>query len=154
MNPVTHALTMNGRISGELKDRFDSPEVLIGKRLSLLDGTRRFSLMLWALPPGVPLDHVDIASGPDEYIQSAGSRDRMTVEVRRLEAGQPRQYVVGRDARPSGGENRDEVIKWDGIETTVRSSEVFTADQAADLFVSYYATGWIPHSYSLRLLDL
>lgn len=156
MKAATHALTMNGRINTELKDPDDSPEVVIRKRLASLDGQRRFALMLWPLPNGVPFAEVDVVSGPEEYIQAAGSRERMTVEVRRIEAGQPRQFVVGRDVTSRGdSEHQAEVIKWDGeIETIVRPSEVFSADQAADLFVSYYGTGWVPETYTLRLLDL
>ncbi|HEX7658232.1 MAG TPA: hypothetical protein VF444_02040 [Pseudonocardiaceae bacterium] len=43
---ITHALTMNGRIHGELKDPLDSPEEIIRKRLALLDGTNRYSLSI------------------------------------------------------------------------------------------------------------
>lgn len=154
MNAVTHAMTMNGHIHGELKDRFDSPDVLIRKSLSSLDGNRRFSLILWAIPSGVSFSKVDLRSEPKEYIQAAGSRERMTVEVRRIEEGQPRQYVVGRDVLSPDEERVAEVIRWDGTETSVRPSEVLTADQGADVFVSYYATGWIPQTYRLRLLDL
>lgn len=156
MNPATHALTMNGRINGELKDPDDSPEGVIRKRLSSLDGRRRFSLMLWALPHGVAFDDVDIVNGPDEYIQTAGSRERMTIEIRRIEANGPRQYVVGRSL-PSRDDDEPaaELIEWDGgIQTIVHPSEVFCAHEAAELFVSYYATGWIPESYALRLLDV
>lgn len=153
MNAVTHAMTVNGRIHGELKDPYNSPETQIHKSLSLLDGSRRFSLILWAIPHGVSFSKVDLDSEPQEYIQAAGAFDRMTVEIRRIEAGQARQYVIGRDIPSSGDTNQFEIIKWDGgIETVVRPSEVFTSDQAADLFVSYYATGWVPESYALRLL--
>lgn len=152
MNTVTHALTMNGRINTEVKDPVDPADVIIRKRLSLLDGSLRFSLILWAMPRGMQLDDVDLDNWPSEYIQAAGSRERMTVEVRRIEANRPRQYVVGRDTHSD--DERPEVIRWDGVETLVQQSEVFTADQGADLFVSYYATGWIPPTYTLRLLDL
>lgn len=155
MNTVTHAMTVNGRIHGELKDPFNPPEAQIRKSLALLDGSRRFSLILWAIPRGISFSKVDLGSEPKEYIQAAGSCERMTVEVRRIEAGKPRQYVIGRSTPSGGGQHQPEVIKWDGgIETVVSPSEVFTAEQAADLFVSYYATGWIPESYALRLLHV
>jgi len=115
MSSVTHALTMNGRIHGELKDPFDAPEEVLKKRLALLDGTNRYSLSLWRLPGGVPFDRVDLAKWPQEYIQVAGSRERMTVEVRRYEDEVLRQYVVGHAERcePSIAE---EVIPWNGYE--------------------------------------
>ena len=153
MSSVTHALTMNGRIHGELKDPFDAPEEVLKKRLALLDGTNRYSLSLWRLPGGVPFDRVDLAKWPQEYIQVAGSRERMTVEVRRYEDEVLRQYVVGHAERcePSIAE---EVILWNGYEARVRANEVFDAAAAADLFAAYYATGSIPNAYSLRPLDL
>lgn len=154
MNAVTHAMTVNGRIHGELKDPSESPEAQIRKSLYLLDGSRRFSLILWAIPHGVSFNRVDLRNEPKEYIQAAGSRDRMTVEARRIEQDETRQYVVGLEAPSSEGELQAEVIQWDGSETLVHQSEVFNADQAADVFISYYATGWIPKRCTLRMLHL
>lgn len=148
---ITHALTMNGRIHGELKDPVDSAEETIRKRLALLDGTTRYSLSLWRLPDNVPFDKVDLAKWPQEYLQVAGSRERMTVEVRRFESEVPRQYVVGHAVavmEPSA----DEAIAWNGYETQVRTSEVFDAVEATELFATYYATGDLPPDYALRQL--
>lgn len=155
MRIATHALTMNGHISGELRDPNDPPEVVIRKRLSLLDGSRRFALMLWAIPGQVDIDEVDYSREPEQYIQTAGARERMSVEVRRMEANGPSQYVVGHRVPPSEEEEfPTEVIRWDEAQTTVRPSEVFHAAEVADLFISYYRTGWVPASYTLRKLDL
>jgi hypothetical protein len=57
---ATHALTMNGRIHGELKNPDLSPEEDIRNRLPLLDCVNRYSLMLWAMPPGLPFDSIDL----------------------------------------------------------------------------------------------
>lgn len=155
MIPVTHALTMNGRINTELKDPVDSPEAVIRQRLSLLDGSRRFALKLWAIPGGVALDEVDYRREPREYIQTAGSPDRMSVEVRRIEPGGPGQYVVGRPALPSEDEELPtEVIRWNQAQTMVRPTEIFHVDEVAELFITYYRTGWVPPSCTLRKLDL
>lgn len=154
MNTVTHALTMNGRINTELRDPLDPPEVTIRKRLSLLDGERRFSLGLWALPNGVDLDQIDRRTWPQEYIQAAGSQERMTVEIRRIEAGKPKQYVIGHDGPNADDDRADEVIKWNGVETRVHRTEVFERDEVADLFISYRATGLVPETYALRPLEL
>lgn len=145
---------MNGRIHGELKDAIDSPDQVIRKRLALLDGTGRYSLSLWRLPEGVPFDRVDLATWPQEYIQAAGSSERMTVEIRRFEDGAPHQYVVGHHEEGSGGRLPavETAIPWDGYETRVFSNEVFTANEAAELFASYYATGGVPKNQHLRLL--
>lgn len=152
MNTVTHALTMNGRIHSELKDRADTPETVIRQRLSLLDGNRRFSLGLWAIPGGVTFDDVDLAQWPKEYIQVAGAQERMTIEVRKLEADQPRQYIIGHHARTYEEDRQSEIIHWNGCEATVLPSEVFNAAEAADIFMFYYATGSVPKSCTLRLL--
>jgi hypothetical protein len=155
MKSVTHALTMNGGIHGELKDPLDSAEDVIQKRLALLDGAGRYSLSLWELPEGVPFDRVTLKKWPQEYIQAAGSRERMTVEVRRQEVGGHRQYVIGRSRRGSQhGSAAMTTIVWDSVETEVLPTEVFTAAEAAELFVAYYATAGVPSTYVLRPLEL
>jgi hypothetical protein len=147
---VTHALTMNGRIHGEVKGPVLSPHELIEQRLALLDGVVRYSLNLWRLPADVPFDRVDLETWPQEYIQAAGSADGMTVEVRR--AGEPghRHYVVGRAARDASGAPVEMVIHWNGCETSVDSAEVFSAAEAAEVFAQYYDTGWVPDALRLR----
>lgn len=153
MNGATHALTMNGRIHGELRDPLDSSVEVIQKRLALLDGVDRFSLSLWKLPTGVPFDRVDLRKWPQEYIQAAGSRERMTVELRLQEAGRPQQYVIGRSG---SGKGRNSVatttIVWNDIETPVARTEVFTATEASELFISFYLTANVPSEYVLRPL--
>lgn len=154
MTIVTHAMTVNGHTDMELKDQFDSPEAVLRKTLSRMDGNRLFALSLWALPNGAELDEVDSRRGIEEYIQAGGSKERMTVEVRRLEPGGAGQYVVGRASLSSEDEALDEVIRWDDHQTAVRASEVWAADQAAAIFIAYYQTGWVPESHTLREIDL
>jgi hypothetical protein len=125
----------------------------IAKMLRRLDGSRSFSLLLWKLPPGKSLDETNPFRDANAYIQCAGAADRMTVEVRRPAGGNYEHFVVGRGPN---GENRgiEETIHWDGVETVVTPNEVFSAEEAAELFHSYYRTGWVPSSYVLRLLSL
>lgn len=153
MIAVTHALTMNGRIHGELKDPLDSDAEVIRKRLMLLDGDHRFSLSLWRLPIGIPFDRVNLERWPEEYIQVAGSRRRMTVEVRRLDGEAFAQYVVGRRANADRGRPAM-VVPWNGHEAHVHPHEMFDAAGAADLFISYHADGRVPGEFSMRRLDL
>lgn len=153
MSKATHAITMNGRISGELKHPSDSPEEVIQKRLLLLDGIGRYSLSLWRLPEGVPFDRVDQGSWPTEYIQCAGSKDRLTVEIRRLEAGVHQQYVVGAAVTPVAPSGPREVLKWDSFQTSVYENEIFDAGRASIVFVEYFNNGDVPASYSLRPCD-
>jgi hypothetical protein len=150
VNSVTHAMTMNGRISGEVKDPLLSSAQLIEQRLALLDGVNRYSLSLWRLPDGITFDRADLAAWPMEYVQVAGSRERLTIEVRRLEEGIPAQYVVGRHTPDASGSPTEVLVPWDGYETLVLSTELFTAAEAAKIFAFYYATGDIPGSFRIR----
>lgn len=154
MENVTHALTMNGRVHGEVKDSVLSPSDVIGRRLALLDGVVRYSLSLWRLPAGVPFDRVDLVAWPQEYVQAAGSADGMTVEVRRLGEPGRRHYVVGRAGRDTSEPAVEVVVPWNGCETGVYSSEVFSAAEAAEVFVGYYDTGEVPAAFRLRPLPL
>jgi len=150
VNQATHAFTRNGRIHTEVSDtRFESPRQIIGHRLSLLDGTALYSLSVWRLPEGVSFDKVNLRKWPQEYMQVAGSRERMTLEFRRFEDGLARQYVVG---RPPNGSEAEVVIPWDGYEARVFANEVFDSDEATELFTEYYFTGGVSETYHLRLL--
>jgi hypothetical protein len=150
---ATHVLTMNGRISGELKDTHGPQDEEIRRRVRLLDGVDRYSLSLWAVPPGMPFDRLDLRNWPKEYIQCAGSAERMTVEIRRLIDGVGHQYVLGHPVTASA-EPPEETIAWDGVQTTVRSNEIFNASEAADLFIHYFRTSDSPDSYGRRELAL
>jgi hypothetical protein len=144
---------MNGRIHGELKDALDPNDVLLRRRLGLLDGNRRYSLSLWELPPETPFDRVDLGRWPTEYVQAAGSRDRLTVELRRTENSGPCQYAVGRavsdpEAQPAVS------LPWDGVTTTVLPNEVLDVEEAAAIFVRYLRDKELPEGFALRRLDL
>ncbi|WP_322778627.1 hypothetical protein [Frankia sp. Cas4] len=153
MTLVTHALTMNGRIHGELKDPVAPPAELIRQRLLLLDGSNRFSLSLWAIPPDTSFDQIDLRVWPQEYIQAAGSRDRLMVEMRRVDGLKPRQYLVGHKTSVTGEHlDPDVPVHWNGCETTVLQREVFDIEEAGGLFVAYYTTGSVPPQYALREL--
>lgn len=149
---ITHALTMNGRVHGEVKDPVVSPPEVIEHRLGLLDGVVRYSLSLWRLPDGVPFDRVDLATWPQEYVQTAGSADGMTVEVRRAEQSGWGRYVIGRPSRDTAGPPVEVVIPWNGYEAHVSSDEAFSAPEAAEVFTQYYATGQIPGTFHFRPL--
>lgn len=125
----------------------------IAKQLSRVNGAEFYSLLLWKLPEGKGLYETSPERDANEYIQCAGSAERMTVEVRRMSGGNVEHFVVG---RASGGHSsgNNETIHWDSVDTMVAANEVFSADEAAELFLSYYRTGWVPSSYTLRPLSL
>lgn len=153
---ATHATTTNGRIHEEFTDPEFSPDELIRRYIDVLDGTTDFSLGLWALPPGVPLGGFDIKTWPQEYIQTAGSRDRLIVEIRRIIHGTPTLYAIGhlgyRDLDQA--DQATETVVWDGIGSVVPANEVFDATETAALFLSYFRTDDIPAGYTLRTLNL
>jgi hypothetical protein len=142
---------MNGRVSTELKPRPGrSIDDELTSRLALLDGTDRFALLLWRMPDGVPFDLVDLAAGVTEYIQCAGGvSGRFTCEVRRVGPDGPRQEVIGR-ATSDESAVPAEAVRWAGNETLVRRNEVLDADEIAELFRSYLASGDIPARYETR----
>ena len=149
-----YGITINGRIHAEVKPRRSDPPVTnaIAGFLDRLDGTNRFSVSLWELPPATPFDDVNLDKWPLRFLQAAGHRDRMTVEIRRDGERDSEQFVVGKsdtiETVPS-----DEV-RWDAFTTTVFGVEVFTAAEAVPLFLSYWQTNDVPAAYRLRALDL
>lgn len=125
-------------------------------RLRRFNGTSRFALNLWALPPD--MDYRQAASaGLDglEYIQAAGRSDAMTVEMRKPGGKQWGadwvRYVVG---HPHDGDvPLDVPIKLPNSTEMISRPEVFDADEAAQLFYSYYKNGDIPPGYVLRPVE-
>jgi len=144
---------MNGRTWMDVHSIDKGETNDIGATLARLDGTKFYSLLLWKLPPDKSLDDVSPDEDANEYIQCAGSADRMTVEVRRLKGGTYEQFVVGRTPN-SESPGKEETIHWEEVDTVVAPNEIFSADEAAELFRSYYTTGWVPSIYVLRLLSI
>jgi hypothetical protein len=75
-----------------------------------------------------------------------GSADRLAVDLQTSEA----RYQVGRESRD---ESRHTIRFNLGHETTVHTGELFTAAEAAELFLAYHRTGSVPAGdYRLREL--
>jgi hypothetical protein len=149
-----YAVTVNGGTSWELKVRRSGPPVPheIAGFLNRLNGTTFFSVCLWELPEGTLFDDVQLDRWPLRYLQAAGNRDRMVVEIRRDGEPGDRHFVIGQsdtiEAEPI------EEIRWDAYSTHVYRVEVFTAAEAAPLFYSYWQSNDVPHGYRFRALDL
>jgi hypothetical protein len=152
MTDVTHAVTMNGRTSFELKGHAgSSPEEEMIELLGKLDGVQRYSMIVWALPADRPFDRVDLRSFPTKYIQCAGgAAGGFICEVREGTAEAGTQCALGR-AEVSAGE---EVVTWNGCSSTVPANEVLSVDEVGELFVEYFRSGSSPSSYARRELDL
>jgi hypothetical protein len=122
--------------------------------LSALNGSERWYVYFYPLPPGKDYEDVRGQLSP-EYLQAAGSADRMTVEIRKpggeqWEVGWVR-YIVG---RPHIGDLplTAAITLPDTVE--MRSdAEIFDAEGAAKIFISYYETGDIPSGYSMRPVE-
>jgi len=148
----THAIYLNGDTWMDLQVENGLLDDFTGM-LRRLDGTKFFSVLLWKLPPGKSLDETSPNEEANEYLQCAGSANRMTCEVRRSNGGKYEHFVLGHS--PNGGNPANkETIHWDDIKTVVAPNEVFSADEAAKLFVSFYRTGWVPSKYVLRPLSI
>lgn len=89
---------------------------------------------------------------PSAWLQTAGTAERLTVELKRREDdGSYRQYVLGRPAGESESEI-SEIIQFGDHQVSVLPSEVLTADDAVDIFQFYYENGTVPPTWHLRNL--
>jgi len=147
---ATHVMQYNNGNVVLLSSYSDISE--FSTRLSRFNGTDRYALVLWALGPGMDYDQSVVAGLNREYIQAAGRPDALTVEICKAGGsqwgGQWVRYVIGHPHE--GDAPRDAPIVLPHS-TEMRSKyEVFDADEAAQLFFTYYKTGDIPASYTLR----
>jgi len=89
------------------------------------------------------------------YLQAAGRAAEMTVEICKR-GGQEwgAKWVLYAIGHPHDGTQPIDVPIHlpDGTEM-ISTPEVFTADEATPLFMSYYKTGDIPEGYTLRPLE-
>ncbi|MGA6127266.1 MULTISPECIES: hypothetical protein [unclassified Microbacterium] len=146
----THIVQLNGFARSPLVDVARPYEDQIRFSVRRMDGAKLWAYSLWRAPDGADL----LAEIPfsEEYIQCAGDAEGVTVEVRVVdEAGTAHQYAVG---KPTGGSEPEstETIRWDEgrHSTKVHPHEVFSLDEAADLFVAYYRDNHVPSHHTLR----
>jgi hypothetical protein len=114
--------------------------------------TDRYSLLLWALGPGMDYAQAAAAGLNREYIQALGRADALTVEICKPGGQQWGvdwvRYVIGHSHGEDAVLDVPIVLPYS---TEMRSrSEVFGADEASHLFYDYYKTGDIPTRYALR----
>lgn len=117
--------------------------------LSRMDAEKFFSFCLWHYAEG---SEFVAPTSLANYLQTAGSADRLTVELRETGAdGSHTHWVLGR-AAVTGTES--EAVAWNGRTTHVHPEEVWTAEQAAPLFEQYSAERTVPDWVNRRVLDL
>ncbi|MFN3006626.1 hypothetical protein [Mycolicibacterium wolinskyi] len=125
--------------------------------LRQLNGTQRWGVMLWALPPGFD-DKVPVKDLPlTEFLQAGGSAEAMSLQIKKPGGQQwGADYVKYAVGHPHPDEEKPAVdveITLPQETLRVTTLEVFDAEEAADLFYTYYTTGDIPHDYTLRPLE-
>lgn len=154
MTRDTHITSINWASHMPLVDAVRSHHDQIQRDLGLLDGHKRWSYALWRAPLDVDFWDIDHSQWPKSFLQSGGAADRMTLEVRYIEDdGAQRQYVVGRPGGDYLGEPSETVSWAGGREFHVYPNEVFTADEATDVFYGYFQNDRVPDQYPLRRLD-
>lgn len=126
-----------------------------------LDGKRRFAIIVERIPEGMTA--TDLGSIPPEssnYIQSAGSAEAMIIEIRESHGdGTYTQFRVLRE--PVADENEWAVISWkfgpsasDINEETVHPEEIFTGEQAAEVYRAYMERNELPAPELRRVIDI
>ena len=123
------------------------------------DGSRRFAMVVWALPEGAayPEDVPEGHPARSTYIQCAGSTRAMTIEIRLThQDGSYQHWVVARE--PVADPDKWVSIEWEGplgsFAIHVHPEEVFTGEQAVPVFHDYIVGGTLPPPELLRPLDI
>lgn len=120
--------------------------------LGLLDEEKWYTYSIWrGADPESIVGFRNPAGEP--FVQAAGGADGITVEVRLLGPnGESRLYTIG---RPEPADDSTTLIPISRTRAVrVRSNEVFTAHEAAEIFYTYYLTESVSEIYVLRELDV
>jgi hypothetical protein len=120
------------------------------------DGVNRWGLGLFPLPDHMSYDEM-LSAGLEftEYMQAGGKAVALTVEIR-MRGGQRWgcdwvRYVIGHPHdRPLP---LDVEIPMPDGPVVVSTAEVFDAEEAAELLLSYHQSGDIPSGYTLRPVE-
>ena len=154
MNTPTHIDEINGESRGPFVDYIRPYPEQLRASLNGMNASSFWAYSLWRAPEGADL--LDSMPFSEQYMQCAGTAEALTIEVRFLDPdGTPHQYTVGRPGGDPTGEPT-KVIYWDEgrYSTAVYSNEVFTADEAAVVFYTYFLTDKVAQPYVLRELDM
>jgi len=152
MGRPTHAMVYTGG-SAATMGAGAGPLQFLGP-LRQLDGTDRWYLTFFALPEGKRFEEIR-NQATEQYLQAAGSADAMMLDIRKAGGAQWGanwvRYVIG---HPHTGERPlDVAISLPRGDEMVRATEVFDAEEAAQLFMSYHRSGDIPPGYELRPVE-
>lgn len=151
----TFVYEVNGASFANLVNGPRSYEDNLRRMISLLGEPDRSTFSLSKLPDGQSIWDVTRETLPSVFLQAAGTAEAMTIEWRRLDQdGVERLYTVGH-----GGQRHGEpTVAIEFLGGTARAfvypDEVFTADEASEIFVHYFHTLTVPDGYTLRGFDL
>jgi hypothetical protein len=149
----THATSSNWKTYMTVAVDLAEADQELLRKLQNMDGDLRWCVALWRLPEDTPTRGLNY-DGAKEFIQSAGNRGRMTVELRRYEAGRQDycQYLVGRPASPQVAPLLAKV-GWQDKTVALFENEVFSAESAAEIYSYYLRHDEVPAYCTLRIVD-
>ncbi|WP_170914983.1 MULTISPECIES: hypothetical protein [unclassified Mycobacterium] len=153
MGVPTHVMIYSGRNVAEM-DGGAGPLQFLGP-LGAFGQDGNWSLLLYALPVG--REYKDVANeATTEYLQAAGhSASAIAIEIRKPGGeqwgAQWVRYAIGHQHH--GDAPLDVAIQLPHGAEYVSRPEVFTSEEAAEIFASYYETGAIPDGYALRPVE-
>jgi hypothetical protein len=145
----THGEQIGGGTSGYLEEWGRPISDGIHRILSRMNGDDRTTYSIWRLaePGGDP------RRMGETFIQAAGSADKLAIEARVMTSdGTSHLYAVGRQ-EPHNNETTTVPIS-DKRMVRVFTNEIFTADEAAVIFMTFYLTDAVAQPYQLREIDL
>ena len=150
--PFTHGEQSPAGMQGWVTDGYRPIPDHLRLMLGHLDGDGKYTYSIW--PGSDPSSTIGFrVPASDSLMQAAGSADAMTVEVRLPGPdGASHLYTVGRP-EPADASTTLIPISHDRA-VRVFSNEIFTADEAAVIFYTYYLTDAVAQPYVLRELDL
>lgn len=125
--------------------------------LSTLNARDNFSLNLMHMPtPKWPEDltEAELEEIGKRYLQCAGTAEAMTCEISKVVGGQQILFTIGHSDLPEGEPLVPVTYHFGEATTYVYPTELFDAEEAADLFFSYHQTQDIPAGYHLRRRSL
>ncbi|MFJ2370353.1 hypothetical protein [Microbacterium sp. NPDC087665] len=137
---------------GWLTDDYRPIPEHLRRMLGFLDGEKEYTYAIWRGADPESIIGFREPAG-DSFIQAAGGSAGITVEVR-LPApdGLSRLYTVGRPESTDGSSVLIPISDKRAVRVGV--NEVFTADEAAEIFYKFYLSESVSEPYVLRELDL
>lgn len=155
MSGYTHVLTYDGGVqTAEISARKDIST--FSNPLHRFNGDDQWALGLAPIPAGKTYaEMLKVGELSTQYLQAAGLPDMMTLEICKPGGSQWGvdwvRYTVGHPH--TGTEPLDVPIRLAHGVKMISRSQVFDADEAAELFFTYYQTGDVPSTYDLQPIE-